>query len=312
MKRIFFVSAVALTALLNTTCKYSNQNADNEGYDYSDNRIFTDTITMLSEDGNLSITWWDTGEGGTMVEYGNKVQYNYGGKTYTFDESEDDYYIFGACDTIYTVVGKDKTYYLINTSARYATASYTYDTYAFVIDRGKLKLIDIFKDSDESTSNLSFDCAWCEYERLTSYDANNKILIIPESGIHSRAKISGFEQYTFNGVYFELTDYLVSRYWLHPSIREFEIPSGGQNMDFDTPKFHVRIDETGDETYRYASWSKGKTVSDKPDLVIENGKATESGYVFKSGEYSYICHDGRLTVKKGRKKILEEEIISEF
>jgi hypothetical protein len=79
-------------------------------------------------------------------------------------------------------------------------------------------------------------------------------------------------------------------------------------MDFDTPKFHVRIDETGNETYRYASWSKGKTVLDKPDLVIENGKHTKSGYVFKSGEYSYICNDDLLTVKKGRKKILEEEI----
>ncbi len=57
----------------------------------------------------------------------------------------------------------------------------------------------------------------------------------------------------------------------------------------------IRIDELGDGRYRYASWAKGKALSDKPDLVLKNGTVRVEGtggnhtYLFISGPYRYEC-----------------------
>ena len=69
---------------------------------------------------------------------------------------------------------------------------------------------------------------------------------------------------------------------------------------FDIAKGRGRIDEISDkkidkyhEKYRYAFWNKGKSMSDKPDIVINDGKveyygsANNTGYIFKNGEYTY-------------------------
>lgn len=53
---------------------------------------------------------------------------------------------------------------------------------------------------------------------------------------------------------------------LHPSVREYKSPE----LMWQTAKFTIRIDELGDGRYRYASWAKGKTLADKPDLVLKN------------------------------------------
>lgn len=44
-----------------------------------------------------------------------------------------------------------------------------------------------------------------------------------------------------------------------------------------TEKFTIRIDELDDGHYRYASWAKGKTLADKPDLVLKNGTVRVEG-----------------------------------
>jgi len=47
--------------------------------------------------------------------------------------------------------------------------------------------------------------------------------------------------------------------------------------------------------YRYASWKRTQTQSEKPVLILQNGEINFDGsggnhsYIFKSGEYSYIC-----------------------
>lgn len=62
-----------------------------------------------------------------------------------------------------------------------------------------------------------------------------------------------------------------------------------------TEKFTIRIDELGDGLYRYASWAKGKALSEKPDLVLSNGTVRVEGtggnhtYQFTSGPYRYEC-----------------------
>ncbi|MFA7259249.1 MAG: hypothetical protein WC013_06985 [Aeromonas bestiarum] len=78
---------------------------------------------------------------------------------------------------------------------------------------------------------------------------------------------------------------------LYPGLREYQRPE----LMWQTEKFTIRIDELGDGRYRYASWTKGKALSDKPDLVLKNGTVRVEGtggnhtYQFKSGPYRYEC-----------------------
>lgn len=78
---------------------------------------------------------------------------------------------------------------------------------------------------------------------------------------------------------------------LHPSVREYKSPA----LMWQTEKFTIRIDELDDGHYRYASWARGKTLADKPDLVLKNGTIRVEGtggnhtYLFTSGPYRYEC-----------------------
>lgn len=78
---------------------------------------------------------------------------------------------------------------------------------------------------------------------------------------------------------------------LHPSVQGYKSPV----LMWQTEKFTIRIDELGDGHYRYASWAKGKALSDKPDLVLSNGAVRVEGtggnhtYQFTSGPYRYEC-----------------------
>ncbi|MBL0736246.1 hypothetical protein JI750_05080 [Flavobacterium sp. GN10] len=64
----------------------------------------------------------------------------------------------------------------------------------------------------------------------------------------------------------------------------------------ETSKFRIRIDDLGNNNYRYASCSIKKKMTDAPDLVIENGVFFADGtggnhhYEFKKGNFKYECH----------------------
>lgn len=64
----------------------------------------------------------------------------------------------------------------------------------------------------------------------------------------------------------------------------------------ETSKFRIRIDDLGNDNYRYASWSIKKKMTDTPDLIIESGKFFADGtggnhhYEFKKGNFRYECH----------------------
>ena len=76
---------------------------------------------------------------------------------------------------------------------------------------------------------------------------------------------------------------------LHSSIANFKVPE----CILETSKFRIRIDDLGNDNYRYASWSVKKTMREEPDLVISNGKWFAEGtggnhrFVFKKGNYVY-------------------------
>ncbi|MBZ4035756.1 hypothetical protein K6T82_13330 [Flavobacterium sp. 17A] len=90
----------------------------------------------------------------------------------------------------------------------------------------------------------------------------------------------------------------------------------------ETSKFRIRIDDLGNNNFRYASWSIKKKMTDTPDLVIENGVFVADGtggnhyYEFKKGNFKYECYfivlgekdspPATLTVYQSGKEILSQ------
>lgn len=96
----------------------------------------------------------------------------------------------------------------------------------------------------------------------------------------------------------------------------------------ETSKFRIRIDDLGNDNYRYASWSIKQKMTEKPDLIIEKGVFHADGtggnhyYEFKKGNFKYECHfivlgekgspPARLIIYQSEKEILSQnaEIVS--
>jgi hypothetical protein len=78
---------------------------------------------------------------------------------------------------------------------------------------------------------------------------------------------------------------------LDPSIAFFQTPI----CILETSEFKIRIDNLGNNNYRYASWSNKKEMTQKPDLVINGGKLVVEGiggnhqYEFKKDNLLYEC-----------------------
>lgn len=108
---------------------------------------------------------------------------------------------------------------------------------------------------------------------------------------------------------------------LHESLRQYVNPV----LEWRTPRFHIRIDDLGDGNYRYAAWSKNRSASEKPDIVLTGGRLQADGsggnhsFTFTNGRYKYICYvsvigtaetpPGDLEVYRGDQLILHEKVI---
>lgn len=107
----------------------------------------------------------------------------------------------------------------------------------------------------------------------------------------------------------------IDRLRLYKSIQNFKKPI----LIMETEQYRIRIDELEDYNFRYTSWLIDRSMSDKPDLIIENGKEIIEGtmrntyYEFKNNDYTYTCYidcgrDNELEIKKNDKVILSELI----
>ncbi len=90
----------------------------------------------------------------------------------------------------------------------------------------------------------------------------------------------------------------------------------------ETAKFRIRIDNLGNDNYRYVSWPIEKAMSEKPDLIIYRGNLVVEGsggnhqYEFKKENYTYECAfivageknspPAKLTIYQGGKVILSQ------
>ncbi|CAA9195223.1 hypothetical protein [Flavobacterium collinsii] len=106
---------------------------------------------------------------------------------------------------------------------------------------------------------------------------------------------------------------------LDPSIAFFQTPI----CILETSKFKIRIDNLGNNNYRYASWSIQKEMTEKPDLVINGGVLVVEGiggnhqYEFRKDGNVYECAiivlgeknspPAKLTVYRGKKIVLSQD-----
>jgi len=87
---------------------------------------------------------------------------------------------------------------------------------------------------------------------------------------------------------------------LHKSINEYLRAV----FVWETERFMVRVDNMGEEGYRYVSWRKPKKQNQEPDLIIMNGSKKLDGtggnhfYSFRNGDYEYICFKGQKYIKQ--------------
>lgn len=104
---------------------------------------------------------------------------------------------------------------------------------------------------------------------------------------------------------------------LNPAIRDFKAPV----MAFETEKYRVRIDDMGDDEFRYTSWSLQQPKGDAPELIVMDGKFKWEGsggnhhFLFENRDYTYkveVTRMGKerqpptLIITKGDKTILSQ------
>ena len=134
-------------------------------------------------------------------------------------------------------------------------------------------------------------------------------------------KIRSINHQTVNQANLKQTIVEQQKLTLHESLRNYKQPI----LQWETTKFRVRIDDLGQQKFRYASWSLDKSFSDKPDLVLLNGKQDFDGsggnhyYTFINGKYTYRCDvivigtskspAGRLSVLKDQLVLLTDDVV---
>lgn len=134
-------------------------------------------------------------------------------------------------------------------------------------------------------------------------------------------KIRGINHQTAKQIHLKQTIVEQQKLTLHESLRNYKQPI----LQWETTKFRVRIDDLGETKFRYASWSLDKSISDKPDLVLLNGKRDFDGsggnhyYSFINGKYTYRCDvivlgtskspAGRLSVIKDQQILLTDDVV---
>ena len=297
-------------------------------YDFPKMQEYISFIT--SDDGKLRLYYWDTGMGGTMIDYGNLCQYESNGKVYAYncsvydlEREDDDFEYISGCNigNLYTIqTDNGDTYYLVYTLIREASNLGGSVIIPLKIEKDKLVIAPLIYSNPD---DYRFNCTQIEHEYanwydktnygegwdwLNKYDEENQTFYIPV--VDGFDLTDRYNLYKFNGERFEFLRE-DGGFWLHPSIRNFK------NLEtlFVTKDYKVRVDLMEDDTYRYTCWKRYDSMDKKPDIVIYNGTYIEDGrcYSFKNDDYEYAVitsNSGcRLRVLHGLNLVLMQEQI---
>lgn len=277
---------------------------------YYDFPYVTDSTEIVniaaSDDENVRIYSWDTQLGGTMVCWDNVIQYrsngkikSYDGSIWSVDESREENEIDFGCWTkaIYTFNRNDGQTIYVTESYFRESSSYGYSTLdAFNISDGKLKMIEDAFVIPNDNFHLGIEYIIPSWYFLTdgkgwdwifSLDRNTQTFYVPV--VDDLELLDQYDLYRFNGNKFVYAG-REGGYWLHPSLRKFERLEKLAQVG----KFLIRIDRISSGKFRYSSWSGTEDMTEKPDIVIENGKYHEEKdeYRFINGNYTYSIKIG--------------------
>lgn len=294
-----------------------------------------------SEDGNMRFYSWFTGEGGSMPIYGVICQFRTSdGKSKAIDFSELYSYDPAWVSDVHSLTKDDGTKYYIATRSHSIANNDDYMWMdAFKIDCDTLKQVSELDGSDildsEKGSVMSvnyYGSRWNdassaqEWDWWFNYDVETKDVYVPLSiDLDESIPILSdrYRVYHFDGMKFvDKGEY--PHKGLHESLCDYK----QLILYFLTENHIVRIDRVDDKgTLRYASWKSTSNTSEKPDIVIMDGKCnyddynSPESYTFINGGYEYIVDyqeshqdpdgipyiDEFLLVKKDGKVVLKEE-----
>lgn len=287
------------------------------------NRGYVNLVT--SDDKKLRLFSWDTEEGGTMISWGNLCQFESDGDVFVYEcgiyeiENEDVGEFSPGCDIwgLHTLrADNGDTYYLAQIYIRESSNLGFQEIYPVKISNGRLTPVKIFDiDSENECNNCTsreyfiadwyFKTAGEGWDWLYRFDKENQIIYVPE--VIKMELTDRYNLYRFDG---EKFDYVSNNggFWLHPDIRDFR----QLEWLFCTEDYRIRIDLMADNTYRYTSWRKNKSMIKLPDLIILNGcyNEVEGNYYFENNGYTYcvapdpnnsnltICHAGNVILQQ--------------
>lgn len=243
-----------------------------------------------SEDGNLRFYCWDTGYGGSSINYKVICQYYSNGTVYGSIQ-------YGSTPlNLFTVKSSgEETFYIVLYYARDSSISSSMWLESLTIRNGKLIYYPVFPNNAYQLFLNENEPGWhpASYKEIydnwkIGYDSTEKNLYIP-------LVLDLFDVYHYNGETFEHQGKKAGD-WLHPEIREYS-----RLLEFFyTDDYRIRIDRMENGSCRYTSWSKKKKMSDRPDCIIYDGTydKDKSLYIFRKDNYRYevnIEHKGSET-----------------
>lgn len=309
-------------------------------YDFKELIEDGDVNVLTSDDGNLRFYFWDKCSQ-NLPYWMNIYQYRSNdGKVHAYakpisvigandndideiaydEDKDDDSSHLGLCILdIYThKAANGDTYYLIRHDTRVDGGSAYAGMKAMTIRDDELVLVPFFERNGELVCELASVYACWDWLDRTGEEGSDWIYRFDREKSLIYEPIV-YNQYTCIDRYriFSLKDgkcvYLGddSGHWLHPSIRDFE----QLEFIFCTKDYKIRVDKMSNGAYRYASWKHNKSMSRKPDIIIENGLCKNEGtYSFSNDGYRYEIFDGNyngsnwtLSVFHKGKRILYQE-----
>ena len=257
--------------------------------------------TCVSEDGNMKFYCWDTRLGGTMPIYEVLCQYRTsdgGSKVVNLGE---DMLEVAWVQYVHSIKKDDgSTYYIVKRSHRVSSKDGSMWMDGFAIDHDTLRNVSVYDASDDlDECGMEANYLIPEWNSATNdegkdwlfdYDTETKSLYVPITLDTDDDDIpiatDRYTLYTFDGMEF-VDKGEVPHKGLHASLSSYKRLA----KYFRTENHIVRVDETDDGTYRYASWKASSNMGEKPELVIYGGSYDEEKdcYTFFNDGFEYVA-----------------------
>ena len=262
-----------------------------------------------SDDKCLRIYSWNTGEGGTMICWGNLIQYRSGTEIKAVHQSldmllhpdgEHDEIDFGSyIDTIYTYPCTDGSkLYMVDDYFRISSNYSANSLVAMRIKDGNLVSAPCFVRHGKRSDTIGFERSIADWyflanlgegwDWLFQYDKKAQNLYVATTD-SMNCIFRPIRHLPFQWHRFCLSE---NRSSFLAASSVTPLPTTGTNF-FRTKDYIIRIDNLDGETMRYASWKSTQQMSDTPELVL-NGNYVEKDntFLFSKGSYRYVVTMG--------------------